>query len=42
MAVIRPFRGSLATTFAAAFAAGVRDRGARYFSNGAVEIESTI
>ncbi|HEX7420632.1 MAG TPA: SNF2-related protein, partial [Thermoanaerobaculia bacterium] len=42
MAVIRPFRGSLATTFSAAFDARVRDRGERYFSNGAVEIESTI
>jgi len=42
MAVIRPFRGSLAVTFAAAFAAKVRDRGERYYSNGAVEIEYAI
>jgi SNF2 family DNA or RNA helicase len=42
MAVIRPFRGSLATTFSAAFDARVRDRGERYFSNGAVEIEYAI
>ena len=39
MAVIRPFRGSLAVTFAAVFDAKVRDRGERYYSNGAVEID---
>src|SRR4051794_10393177 len=39
MAVLRPFRGSLAVIFAAAFDAKVRDRGERYFSNGAVEID---
>ena len=38
MAIIRPFRGSLATTFSAAFDIRVRDRGERYFSNGAVDI----
>ena len=42
MAVIRPFRGSLAVTFAAAFAPKVRERGERYYSNGAVEIEYAI
>ncbi|MGZ7080879.1 MAG: SWIM zinc finger family protein, partial [Thermoanaerobaculia bacterium] len=42
MAVVRPFRGSLAVTFAAAFAAKVRDRGERYYSNGAVEIEFAV
>ena len=42
MAVIKPFRGSLAVTFAAAFAPKVRDRGERYYSNCAVEIEYAI
>src|SRR3954470_9242943 len=42
MAVIKPFRGSLAVTFAAAFSPKVRDRGERYYSNGAVEIEYAL
>src|SRR5689334_15802872 len=42
MPVIKPFRGSLAVTFAAAFAAKVRDRGERYYANGAVEIDYAV